>query len=97
MSAECYPMTMLPHISRLYEDFLGDAGAVRGWYGAAALGGEWMGRGVGVGHAGDLADALKAQSMKLFGVDPTHHDETVMNGAPVQGEGFFGVGPDSSR
>ena len=49
MSAECYPMSVLPHVSRLYGDYLAMGEEVRGWYGSEALGGEWMGRQVSVG------------------------------------------------
>ena len=67
MSAECYPMNVLPHMTRLYGDYLAlggggqPEGELRGWYGATPMGGEWMGRGVGVANSGALADALKAQ------------------------------------
>ena len=48
MSSECFPMTALPHTSRLFADFLAmpqaaEDAAVRGWYetgyAAAAVGG----------------------------------------------------------
>ena len=64
MSAECYPMSVLPHMTRLYGDYLavGEGGGLRGWYGASPMGGEWMGRPVAVKDAATLADVLKKQS-----------------------------------
>ena len=51
MSAECYPMSVLPHITRLYADYLAMAessGPVRQWYAAEPLGNGWMNREVAV-------------------------------------------------
>jgi bacillithiol biosynthesis cysteine-adding enzyme BshC len=44
MSAECYPITVLPHTTQLYRDYLAmsDHDAVRIWYGGTPLAGEWM-------------------------------------------------------
>ncbi len=68
MSAECYPVTVLPHMTRLYADYLamGDRTVgVRAWYGSAPLAQEWM-RGVVAGAPSDsLADALRAQSLEF--------------------------------
>jgi len=66
MSAECYPITVLPHTTALYRDYLAMAehDVVRGWYGSAPLGGEWMGAGSLLPVAMDrdaLADALEAE------------------------------------
>ena len=47
MSVECYPITVLPHVSQIYRDYLtmgekpADA-AVRQWYGSEPFGGKWM-------------------------------------------------------
>jgi bacillithiol biosynthesis cysteine-adding enzyme BshC len=65
MSAECYPITVLPHTTALYRDYLAMAEheVVRGWYGGTPLGGEWMRAGSlneGVDRNA-LADALEAE------------------------------------
>ncbi len=65
MSTECYPITILPHVSKLYRDYLamGESAAdapVRRWYGAEPFGGRWMGKARPGVDAGRLADALKA-------------------------------------
>jgi bacillithiol biosynthesis cysteine-adding enzyme BshC len=63
MSSECFPMTALPHTSRLFADYLamaqapGDA-AVHSWYGTGY-------REAAVADAERLADALKAQSVEF--------------------------------
>jgi bacillithiol biosynthesis cysteine-adding enzyme BshC len=70
MSTECYPIATLPHVTKLYRDYLamGESGAdapVRAWYGAEPLGRGWM-RPVGSSeHAGALADALERQSVEF--------------------------------
>lgn len=72
MSAECYPITVLPHISQLYRDYLAMAESpadspVRQWYGCEPFGGHWLGCAVPGGvEAGQLADALDRQS-RSFG------------------------------
>ncbi len=68
-------MSVLPHLSRLYEDYLGmgDAApdaAVRGWYGAGPVGHGWMGRTVAVADAGALADALRRQAEEFGAEEP---------------------------
>jgi bacillithiol synthase len=64
MSVECYPITVLPHVSQIYRDYLAmdDGSTVRRWYGAEAFAGKWIGRGVPVGHADALADLLELQA-----------------------------------
>jgi bacillithiol biosynthesis cysteine-adding enzyme BshC len=67
MSSECYPVSVLPHVTRLYADYLAmgekpAGGGVRQWYGSAPMSGEWMGGAAKVADATALADALKAQS-----------------------------------
>jgi bacillithiol synthase len=78
MSTECYPIATLPHVTKLYRDYLamGESNAdsaVRGWYGSEPLGKAWMKtamasrpNGVRTGHPAELADALERQS-KEFG------------------------------
>jgi bacillithiol biosynthesis cysteine-adding enzyme BshC len=64
-------MTVLPHITRLYAEYLamGDAAAgrapLREWYGAEPAGRGWMGRDVAVADAAGLADALARQSREF--------------------------------
>ncbi|NYF81152.1 bacillithiol biosynthesis cysteine-adding enzyme BshC [Granulicella arctica] len=70
MSTECFPITVLPHISALYREYLatGDSAAsspVRRWYGAEPFAGKWIGKAVGVVDAARLADALEQQSVEL--------------------------------
>lgn len=48
MSVECYPITVLPHVSQLYRDYLamGDSAAdapVRAWFGSGESGGPFSG------------------------------------------------------
>src|SRR5216683_3387292 len=70
MSVECFPITVLPHVSEIYRDYLamadsaGDA-AVRQWYGAEPFAGKWLGRAVPVKHAGALADLLELQAAEF--------------------------------
>ena len=47
MSVECFPITVLPHVSQLYRDYLAmadsaDGAAMRRWYGAEPFAGRWM-------------------------------------------------------
>ncbi len=72
MTTECYPITVLPHISRLYRDYLAmgaDHEQLRRWYGAEPFAGSWIGADVRAVDAGQLADALEAQSFG-FGAGP---------------------------
>jgi bacillithiol biosynthesis cysteine-adding enzyme BshC len=80
MNTECYPITLLPHVTQLYRDYLAmpEASAVRAWYGANPLGTEWMHPAsvvpapASVEPEADrdlLADALHAQSVG-FGAGP---------------------------
>jgi bacillithiol synthase len=70
MSSECFPITVLPHVSRLYRDYLalgesaGDA-EVRRWYGAEPFAGKWIGKAVPVKHAGALADLLELEAVEF--------------------------------
>ncbi len=44
MSAECYPITVLPHVTQLYREFLAmpEGSPVCEWYGGNPFSGEWM-------------------------------------------------------
>jgi bacillithiol synthase len=70
MSVECYPITVLPHVSQIYLDYLamaesaGDS-AVRKCYGAEPFAGKWVGRGKPVKDAGALADLLDRQAVEF--------------------------------
>ncbi|CAN5726504.1 bacillithiol biosynthesis cysteine-adding enzyme BshC [soil metagenome] len=74
MSIECYPITILPHVSQLYRDFLAMAESpadapVRRWYGAEPFAGKWMGNDAvkiaDPSRLARLADALKKQSLEF--------------------------------
>lgn len=71
MSAECYPITILPHVSALCRDYLAMAESapgspVRGWFGSEPFRGSWMGEPVEGGRdAAGLADALERQSREF--------------------------------
>ena len=75
MSVECFPMTVLPHVSQIYRDYLamGDGSAnaaVRRWYGAEPFADQWMhgavaGRSVAGRSAHALADLLERQSVEF--------------------------------
>lgn len=70
MNVECYPITVLPHISQLYRDYLamGESAVdapVRRWYGGEPFAGSWMRGPVSGVDAGRLADALKQQSIEF--------------------------------
>ena len=87
MSVECYPITVLPHVSQIYRDFLtmgersADA-AIRCWYGAEPFAGKWIG-GAAIGaDANRLADELKQQN-ESFGAGPVAmaNIEKLRNGA----------------
>jgi bacillithiol biosynthesis cysteine-adding enzyme BshC len=74
MSTECYPIATLPHITKLYRDYLamGDSNAgspVRTWFGTEPLGQAWMRRAGSSAKAAALADALEGQSLG-FGAGP---------------------------
>jgi bacillithiol biosynthesis cysteine-adding enzyme BshC len=73
MSTECYPIATLPHITKLFRDFLamGDSAAnnsLRAWYGAEPLGSAWMHPTrppAASTNAAALADALETQSLSF--------------------------------
>jgi bacillithiol biosynthesis cysteine-adding enzyme BshC len=73
MSSECFPITVLPHVTALYRDYLAmaesaaDAG-VRRWYGAEPFAGRWIGyaaAGFDGAKAARLADLLDAQAVEF--------------------------------
>jgi len=74
MSAECFPITVLPHVSQIYRDYVamadspGDA-PVRRWYGAEPFAGRWVGTAASVDHAGLLADLLESQAVEIGASD----------------------------
>jgi bacillithiol synthase len=76
MSVECFPITVLPHVSRLYSDYLamaesaGDS-AVRKWFGAEPFAGRWFGKSLPVKDAGALADLLEKQAVEFGAGDAT--------------------------
>ncbi len=85
MISECYPMSVLPHVSRLYGEYLGmpHAGSpLQGWYGAEPEGPGWMGREVRVRDAAGLAELLTEQAVE-FGAGPQTlaNVEKLRNGA----------------
>jgi bacillithiol biosynthesis cysteine-adding enzyme BshC len=74
MSVECFPITVLPHVSQIYLDYLAmaesaDGSAVRRWYGAEPFAGKWLGKAVAVEHAGQLADLLDSQAVEFGASD----------------------------
>jgi bacillithiol biosynthesis cysteine-adding enzyme BshC len=91
MSVECYPITILPHVSQLYRDYLvmGESSSdapVRRWYGSGNTGGPfsggWMRETVRSVDAQRLADELKRQN-ESFGAGPVAlaNIEKLRNGA----------------
>ncbi|MGD0444770.1 MAG: bacillithiol biosynthesis cysteine-adding enzyme BshC [Edaphobacter sp.] len=74
MSSECYPITVLPHMSQIYLDYLamaesvGDAG-VRRWFGAEPFAGKWMGKASAGKDSGVLADLLEEQATEFGASD----------------------------
>ncbi len=72
MSTECFPITVLPHVSALYRDYLSlaesapDAG-VRRWFGAEPFGGAWFRSAPSElgARAAALAAALESQSREF--------------------------------
>jgi bacillithiol biosynthesis cysteine-adding enzyme BshC len=74
MSVECFPITVLPHVSQIYRDYLamaesaGDA-PVRQWYGAEPFAGRWLGKAAAVEHAGRLGDLLESQAVEFGASD----------------------------
>jgi len=74
MSVECFPITVLPHVSQIYRDYLAmaesaEGAAVRGWYGAEPFAGRWVGKAATLAHAGRLADLLDEQAVDFGASD----------------------------
>ncbi len=68
MSSECYPITILPNVSKIYLDYLAMAdspkdAAIRQWFGAEPFAGKWIGNAVAVKDPGALADLLEQQAV----------------------------------
>jgi bacillithiol synthase len=80
MSVECFPITVLPHISSIYRDYLAMADsaadvAVRRWYGAPPFAGAWISpsdRSISVPHAAQLADLLDQQATQFASSAAAH-------------------------
>ena len=91
MSVECYPITILPHISQLYRDYLVMGGsapdaAVRRWYGSGKSGGpfagDWMHMDVHPVGLPRLADELRRQNESFgAGAAAMANIEKLRNGA----------------
>jgi len=70
MNVECYPITVLPHISQIYRDYLGmgdnPESPVCSWYGSGDSGGPfaggWMRTKLPAGDSNPLADELLRQN-----------------------------------
>ena len=74
MSVECFPITVLPHVSQIYRDYLAMAESagdvpVRRWYGAEPFAGRWVEKTAPVEHAGRLADLLEQQAVEFGASD----------------------------
>jgi bacillithiol synthase len=74
MSSECFPITVLPHTSQIYLDYLAmaesaDDAGIRRWFGAEPFAGKWMGKSPAGKNAGALADLLDQQAMEFGSSD----------------------------
>jgi bacillithiol biosynthesis cysteine-adding enzyme BshC len=71
MSVECFPITVLPHVSQIYRDYLAmaEGAGVRRLYGAEPFAGSWRGKAVAVEHAGRLADLLDGEAVAFGASD----------------------------
>jgi bacillithiol synthase len=88
MSVECYPITVLPHVSHIYRDYLSmgdkpDDAAVRRWYGAEPFAGKWLRvAGTKSVNAARLADELRRQNVEFgAGVSALENIEKLRGGA----------------
>jgi bacillithiol synthase len=74
MSSECFPITVLPHMSKVYLDYLAmadsaeDAG-VRRWFGAEPFAGKWVGKASAGTDPRALADLLEEQAVEFGASD----------------------------
>jgi bacillithiol biosynthesis cysteine-adding enzyme BshC len=74
MSSECYPITVLPHTSQIYLDYLAmaesaDDAGVRRWFGAEPFAGKWMGKASAGKGAEVLAGLLEQQAVEFGASD----------------------------
>jgi bacillithiol biosynthesis cysteine-adding enzyme BshC len=74
MSSECYPITVLPNMSKMYLDYLAMADSpkdapIRQWYGAEPFAGKWIGKGLAVRDASALSDLLEQQAVEFGASD----------------------------
>src|ERR1700689_279060 len=76
MSIECFPITVLPHISPLYRDYLAmadsaDEAPVRRWYGSEPFAGRWMRPALTPDskNKNSLADLLETQAVEFGASD----------------------------
>jgi bacillithiol biosynthesis cysteine-adding enzyme BshC len=74
MSSECYPITVLPNMSKIYLDYLAMADSakdaqIRQWFGAEPFAGKWIGKGVAVKGLSALADLLEQQAVEFGASD----------------------------
>ena len=100
MSAECYPVSVLPHITRLFADYLAlaeqPAGSpLRRWFASEPLGAQWLDRPVGGSERNALADALREQALGFGASEATLANIAELRqgaGAVVTGQqvGLFG-------
>ena len=63
MSMECFPVTVLPHVTALYRDYLAMSEGVRAWYGGEPFASTWMRGEVSAADRVRLGDALERQSV----------------------------------
>jgi len=88
MSAECYPISVLPHVSALFRDYLAmgesaPGSKLRSWFGGEPFGGSWMQGSVRGGtDAAGLAAALDRQSRNFgAGAATLNNIEKLRHGA----------------
>jgi len=87
MRAECYPVTVLPHLSPLYRDYLamaesGPNAVVRRWYGGEPFGGAWIKTAAPRVDAVALANELERQNRSWgAGEKALENIEALRNGA----------------
>ncbi len=68
MSTECYPISVLPHVTRLYRDYVAmeENPVVTSWYGANPTNDSWMRvKSVAPSNRTELADALRRQGIQF--------------------------------
>lgn len=84
MNVECYPISLLPHLSKLFLDFASSAQPLEPFYSATAYSTEWMKRNrtLSAGRRSTLCELLAAQNLA---------------GTAVEGPGAASGGPDLSQ